>query len=607
MLKLLRKNEIEAEEKLFKHVPSVKELIAPDGVYIDRDYIKVGRKYIKSYVITEYPLNVFIGWLEELKLMGNIDISFRLYPADARGVVNELNSRITKYQSQMILDNTRGTISDQGVLGKVVADLVNLRDNIQFNKDRLFYITGVISINADSIDVLEKNSKILEDILAGKSIRARTAFLRQDEAYKVLMPVIENYLEDMSRNFNVGAGISLFPFASPEFSHKKGTPLGINLFTGSPIVFDQFIGPKGNLPNSNLCVFGQAGAGKSFFMKILALRNALRGIKTVFIDPEGEYKKIIEKVGGTYIKIEVGSRTIINPFDIDIEVDDEGIRKIDILKKVNEIKNLIGMIVEGVLHDKLTAVELSLIEDVVIEEYRKKGIDKNPYSIYVENVSEGDAFYIGRKKKEMPTLTSFAKSISVKNGGERIATILKPFLREGTLGIFDGQSNVELGNSLLTCFDISGIGDEFLRTYGLYVTTNWVWNKFANADIDKEKEVIVDEGWMHMKYKDTAKALENLSRRDRKRRTSLVIASQSFIEFSESKEGRAILTNAATTILLRQSPTDIDAVQEIFHLSQGEREFLLSCSIGDALLRAGKNSTAMKVVASDYEKDFIKT
>ncbi|WP_236612052.1 VirB4 family type IV secretion system protein [Caldanaerobacter subterraneus] len=540
-----------------------------------------------------------------MKLLGNVDVSVHIAPVDARDAVNQLTKKITQYQSQYMLDEQRGSIYELGLLKKAVQDLEGLRESIQMNRDKLYYVTVIVSVSADSMEELEKSSKILEEVLAGKSIRARRMFLRQSEAFKSFVPILENHCEDLSRNFNSGAAASLFPFASPEFSHKKGIPLGMNLFTGSPVIFDNFIGPP-FMTNYNLGIFATSGAGKSFLVKLLSMRGALLGIKTVFVDPDGEYNRMVQKMGGSVVKISTDAESVINPFDLEEEEDESGAKYVDIVQKIAEIKALVGMIVEGVMKDRISAEELAAVEEAVRDEYEARGINKDPSSLYVENAVENAAFYF-KKKKEMPTLSSFVERLKKNPRGERIAAVLKPFLRGGTLGIFDGQTNISLKDSYLVNFDIFNIKDQFLRTYAMYVITNWVWEKFVKKDVKQKKRVVVDEAWMFMKYKDTAYFLENLSRRARKRNASLTVVSQSFIEFSNSPEGKAVLTNSAAVFLMKQAPTDIDSVQEVFHLSQGEREFLTSCGVGEALFLIGRNKTAIKVVASDYEKNLIST
>lgn len=591
---------------LTKNVPSLVELVSPDGYHINREYIQVGRRYYRLYIILDYPQAVYVGWLEDIKLLGNVDFSIHAFPGNGREVIDQLTKKITSYTSQAMLDEKAGNIYELGITKIAAQSLERLREDIQMNRDRLYFVTLVLGVSALSMEELEQSTKIMEEMLQGKSIRFREAYLRYDQAYKTLVPLGENFYDDCCRNFNNGAAVGLFPFASPEFSHKKGIPLGLNLFTGSPIIFDNFAGPP-RLANNNLGVFATSGAGKSFLVKLLSLRGTLLGIKTVFIDPEGEYEALTKRVGGTNVHIEVDSGTVINPFDLEEEENSGGIRTVDILQKAADIKSLVGMIVEGVARDRISAVELSHVEEAVMEEYRARGITREPESLYEANAYSGEERYIGRKIKSMPTLTTFVGRLAAKAEGERLATILKPFLRGGTLGIFDGETNVTLKDVPLVNFNIKGIQHEFLKVYAMYVITNWVWEKFVKKNVRQQKRVHASEAWMHMKYRDTSLFLENLARRARKYNTSLTLDSQSFIEFSASPEGKAVLTNLATVILMRQSSTDIDAIQETFHLSEGERNFLLSCGVGEALLMAGRNATAMKVVSSEYERAFIET
>lgn len=461
MLKLKKNKEeaVKEEPELFEKVPTVVEVISPDGYLIEKDYIRVGKKFYRLYVLTDFPQAVYVGWLEDIKLLGNVDVSVHLTPVDARDAVNQLTRKITQYQSQYMLDDQRGNIYELGILRKAVEDLERLRESIQMNRDKLYYVTAVVSVSADSVEELERSSKILEEVLAGKSIRARRMFLRQSEAFKSFVPILENHCEDLSRNFNSGAAASLFPFASPEFSHKKGIPLGINLFTGSPVIFDNFIGPP-FMTNYNLGIFATSGAGKSFLIKLLSMRGALLGIKTVFVDPDGEYNRMVQKMGGSVVKISTETENIINPFDVEEEEDENEIRYVDIVQKIAEIKALVGMIVEGVMKDKISAEELAAVEEAVRDEYEARGINKSPESLYEKNIADSEEFYF-KKKKEMPTLSSFVERLKKNPRGERIAAVMKPFLKGGTLGIFDGQTNVSLEDSYLVNFDVSEIRDSF--------------------------------------------------------------------------------------------------------------------------------------------------
>ena len=79
--------------------------------------------------------------------------------------------------------------------------------------------------------------------------------------------------------------------------------------------------------------------GKSYYAKLLILRNILMGIEQYIIDPEREYINICNNLEGTLLKIGPASNTYINVFDIrkeSIEDTDKGYLATKI-RKINRI------------------------------------------------------------------------------------------------------------------------------------------------------------------------------------------------------------------------------------------------------------------------------
>jgi type IV secretory pathway VirB4 component len=62
----------------------------------------------------------------------------------------------------------------------------------------------------------------------------------------------------------------------------------------------------------------------------------------------------------------------------------------------------------------------------------------------------------------------------------------------------------------------------------------------------------------------------------RKHWAGLTVVTQDIDDVLGSELGRAIVANAATTVLLRQSPQAIDGIAATFTLSEGQRQFLLA-------------------------------
>ena len=160
-----------------------------------------------------------------------------------------------------------------------------------------------------------------------------------------------------------------------------------------------------------------------------------------------------------------------------------------------------------------------------------------------------------------------------------IANALRMFTKDGVYGMFDCETDESVANykdSPVICFDVKGLEENVLRPIGMYIALSWAWDKFAKKNPKIKKRIVCDEAWMLTNpnmagYTYTAQFLETCSRRSRKRNCSLLVASQNFKEFVSCPQGEAVLSNAVVNIFLKQSSTDLDAVQEKFKLSNGER------------------------------------
>jgi type IV secretory pathway VirB4 component len=468
----------------------------------------------------------------------------------------------------------------------------------------MFYVTVVVTVTAKSLDELNAVSKLLEEKLGGRSIQLRRNFLRQKESLISTLPLNTNKM-DKYRNFNLGATTALFPFTASNLAHPNGIYLGTNLSTNAPIIFDPFIGPP-VMPNANINVFGMAGAGKSYLIKLLAARLALRGVRSVFIDPDGEYRALTEKLGGVIVDFRSDQEPLINPFDIEEEEDDNGQLRVNLHEKLQDIKNLFNTMFMTNGGYQLTPEESALLDQCVMALYSKRKITSDPNSLYEPNPTPG---YVGYRKKEMPTFSEVVDWLEGQGTelAKRLYTLLYPYLRGNVLGLFDGQSRVSLRDAIAVDFDISHLEEGVLRPLSMYMVLNWIWEKFVKRNRHIRKLTVADEARLYMYHSYSAMFLEKMSRRCRKRNTSFFCASQSFEEFTWNEQGKAVLSNASATILLKQNEMDVDFVQEQYRLSEGQRQFLESAYPGEALLKIGKNMLTMRVDASPFEHEFINT
>lgn len=601
---------------------NIKDLFAPPS--FDRsnaDYLKVGNKYVRSFVMNGYPSIVSVGWLDNLyNYEGDMDTAIYIEPADERSALDELTGKITQFQAQLSTETEKGNIKNVTRLTNNIQQLYAQREKLEQNFENLFYIQVLSNLYADSEDELLKQSQMLDNKLKGRRINLMPAYLKQDDAYKSALPFGKNYSNELYRNFNSGALTACFPFYNSEISHEDGTFMGVNLSTMTPMLIDFY--DRKLLANSNLTVFGKSGSGKTFAVSLLTLRSTLKGIRTVIIDPEGEYIRLTKAVGGSHVYIAPDSPTKINPFDLEEEdeTDDEGrptgYKIVRIKDKVADVLNLIAVMAGG-----LTREQESLVSTVIAEIYKDKNFTEDAKSLYVTEASfdeETGDFYHHGKKKLMPTFTDFHNKLEVfaeKESSQdlkKLANSLKMFKKGGVYDMFDCQtsSDIDFKKSPIITFDISKLEESILRPIGMYIALSWTWEKFIKKNPEVRKRIICDEAWMLVNknmagHEYTAAFLDKTARRIRKRNGGLLVASQNFIEFNDSEQGKAVLTNASLNIFLKQDASDIDAVQDTFKLSDGEKSFLLGAKTGEMLIKMGDESSVAFAMSFPYEKMLI--
>lgn len=598
----------EEKSDIFSNVPELMDLLIPDCIEEKRDQVILGElRYSRCFVLATYPSRTYIGWLNRIfNQIPDINLSIIIRVPSSDAVIRQLTQKVTVLESEFQTYESRGNIEILHPLARMKNDYEDMRLKIQTTAEKMFGITILLRINAKNLDELNAKTNILKTEFAKMSAKARTLNFRQFDGLKANLPLNSCNIHDYERNI-VADGLSTMYLISNSNSESSpdGVFIGRNYFTGLPVYLDTF---GNDLANPHMAILGESGAGKSVAMDILGSRSVVTlNRQLAILDNEGEYKKRVESLGGRVIKIKQGIPSGINLFDIEIEENDNGKETIDILGKVAEIRAILSGIMKQYMDRNLNARELADVESAVIETYEEKGITKEKESLFEKEAGKVEGkITLNKIKKTMPTMSDFQRILETKENSKELAEILKGFLKGKTLGIFDCTSTINPNDQLLD-FDLSDINDEVTKFYASLVITAWITEKYMrNTNKFNKKSIHIDEAWTLIKHKETADFMEVLARKARKRGVSLVIATQSPDELLSSPQGRAILNNCDTALLMKQSPMSVDKVISHFKLAEGTREYLLNCSPGEGLLNKGGTVSAIKIEMLDREKDILK-
>ena len=567
------KNPLTDKSLFEKGMTGVTDIIAPSSIEIDFNHIRVGEHFYRTFFVIGYPRFVSPNWLEPLiDFDHSLKISMFCYPTSAPDVLSDIRRKIAEMEATVAIQEESGEAGDPKTMA-ALEDALALQEELAKGMERFFQFSLYITLVSESIEDLESSSKALRSLLSSILITTKVATLQMEEGFKSSMPMGKDLLF-ITRNMDTSSLASTFPFTSSILTQDKGILYGINQLNGSLIVFDRF-----SLENANEVVLGKSGGGKSYLIKLEVLRQFMFGAEVIILDPEGEYKKIAEALGGEFVSFTHSSPIKINPFDLS-GLYEEGENELGL-----KILSLHGLL--KIVMGDISPQHEAILDRAFVETYRKKGITADPAT----------------QNREPPIMEDLYKILLGMENQEAkdLALRLERFIKGSLSGLFNQQSNFNINNPL-TIFSIRELEDE-LRPIAMHIVLDFVWTRIRK-DL-KKRLLILDEAWYLMKYEDSASFVYGIAKRARKYYLGLTTVTQDVEDFLSTDYGKAILSNSSIQMLLKQSPTEIDLIADVFYLSQQEKQLLLSVNIGEGLFFAGQNHVAIKVLAAPFEHNII--
>lgn len=589
-----QREQSEVSEAFQKGIVTLRDLVAPASLEFKSNYFMLGTRFCRTMYAYGYPRSVYTGWLSNIINLDEVlDISMFIYPVDSRVVMNNLQRKVTQLEASMDVNAEHGKIRDPA-LEAAYQDAEELRDKLQVGAEKFFRFGLYFTISAKDEDELTFITHKVETILGQQMVLTKSASAQQEQGMNSTIPQFMDELQ-IRRNMDTGALSTTFPFTSADLTQDNGILYGVNLHNNGLVIFDRF----DLMENANEVVFAKSGAGKSFTVKLEALRSMMMGTDILIIDPENEYQKLCEAVGGSYIQLSLNSDTRINPFDLPKVIDSDDVNggddtdslRANLITLHGLLRQMLGssqVASDGTVVSILTPSEEADLDQALIDTYARAGITSDPLT----------------QNSTPPVMSDLYETLLHMGGnGPSLAQRLRQYTTGTFAGIFSQQSNVAIDNHMVV-FNIRDLEDE-LRPVAMYIVLNHIWSRVRT---DKRKRMlIVDEAWQLMKYPDSANFMNSLAKRARKYYLGLTTVTQDVEDFISSQMGRAIVANSSIQILLKQSPSAVDVIGQVFKLTEEELKRLSNFSIGQGLFFAGQNHVMIQIIASDTETSLIST
>lgn len=611
-----------------KNRKTLKDLITPEHIdfTVDHRYAEIGDKHLMKNMYVGLTPNTanFASFLHGLYNYGTIDTSIHIRPTDNETAKAELSKLRTNLEMEYI-DNGGSTNRADDMASKV-AEARRLREEVRDGNNKIYEVAVQATIYEEDLRTLRNSSDQLKEALSQNDIGLKSATYCQEDAFKSNKPLNENFLGEW-HTFDKRSLACVFPFTSNNINHENGVPIGFNMDNGLPIFYDTF--HKG-LDNYNMVIFSKSGGGKSTFIKMLAARSStLDNVQNICLDIEPEYREIAETLGGINITIASKSDTTINPFDVVVDIIKNKITGkneeiIMISEKINNATAILMTMARGQTENNMYYGDMTrmIIKQVVQEEYDYLKITEDPQSIYerTEDKIVDGKIVGGVIKKQMPTISTWYQRLE-KESAENLNNTYQPYFdyllmvmkdytkcKRGGFTCFDGQSTVQLSYDIpFINFDISSLNEKSELGLAQHILCDFIWEQMVKRNVEGRKiRVLIDEAWRMVKIPEALEFLDKMFRRARKKNTSTVVISQQFHEFY-SEGTKSIIKNADTKLFLPPDETSVRDIQEVFQLTEGEAEFLRTCTRGEGLLKVNSVSAKLSIEIPPVELRFVET
>ena len=551
----------------------LRDIVAPPAFKITSREIHLGDKIVRTLFVISYPRFLSDGWFSPIINMDKVfDVSIFVHPIDTEEVLRAFRKKVAEVQSQIRGREEKGFVRDP-MLDTAYQDLESLRDSLQQATERIFDVGLYVAIYGETKEELDRFESEVRSVLESQLVYVKPALFQQVEGLHSVFPIGTDEIA-IHTKLNTSPLSSIFPFTSFDLTSDKGILYGINKHNASLVLFDRF-----SLEHYNSVTFAKAGSGKSYFSKLEILRTLMFDVDVVVIDPEREYEFLAEATGGRYFSISLTSDHHINPFDLPTAREDES--PADVLR--SNIVNLVGLF--RLMLGGLTPEEDAIIDRAITETYALKDITP-------------DADF---STAEAPLLSDFELVLAGMEGAENLVQKLSKYTKGTWAGFVNKATNIDV-NKKFVVFSLRDMEDE-LKPVAMYIVTHFIWNAIRKEL--KKRLLVIDEAWWMMKSEDTASFLYGLAKRGRKYFLALSTITQDVEDFLRSPYGLPIITNSSIQLLMKQSPSSIDMLQQTFNLSDEEKFLLLESSVGEGIFFAGLKHVAIQVVGSHTEDQII--
>lgn len=548
---------------------TTKDIIGPDSFEFKYDYFMIGNTYARALYMKNMPSFMKADFLANITETGcNMITSVNMKSISNDEAVKMIKRQILNINANMVTRQKSASKAGYSIdlvspeLKNAQEEALALQSDITNKDQKLFTMNMILVHFADSLDRLNNDTKTIQSKGNGALFDIRPVVYMQELGFDSALPLAYNRLK-IERTLTTEAMAAFVPFSALDIVQENGMYYGLNDVSKNLILFNRLNGKNGNG-----FILGKPGGGKSMAAKFEMLNVLLNtNADVIVIDPESEYHKMAELLGGETVRIAIDADVYINPFDIDM----------------NEESGEKGPL--GIKSDFI----ISMCETICSDRYglspaQRSLIDKCVNRIYRDYINSYDPKKKTYDKSKLPTLIDFQEYIEEQPGYEakQLADSLEMYTR-GSLDIFAHKTNVKYNNRFVV-YDIKDIGTN-LKAMGLLIVLNSIWDRVVeNRKKGKATYFYVDEVYLLFKNDTSAEFLRNFYKRARKYDGIPTSITQNVGDILDSEIAKTMIKNSDFVQMLNQSGPDKAELAELLGISDTQLEYITNALPGQGLI-----------------------
>jgi len=530
--------------------------VAPDVLEEHPNGMRIGKVWMRGYYIADLPPGVRLDADRLLRPGADTWVSMFIRPLPP-DVAATLCRRQTELVGTEIFDRRRGALGSPRRQAQIEA-IAQAREEVEVRGRPIFHLSVYMAVYAASPELLEEVCRRVEDYMRGLRVAFYPARWMQPAVEYALLPAGTDRLR-MVRNMTAGALGPLFPFTRRTYYDPQGFPYGVHGDSGTWVILDPF-GPE--VSNASHLIVGMPGMGKSAYLKRFIELAGVLGHRVIVVDLEGEYRSLVEDLGGAYLSLSRTCPHSINLLEPGVEGEDPfgGV-----------LSALIGFLGLA-LGRPLAAVERqSIIPYCYHTLLERAGVD----------IEQRETW----RPERPPTLRDLQHLMEEEGGtAAELAQLLYPYTSDNLYGnLFSRPTSVDVGRTPVVGFSLQGVSPDMLAPF-MWLVVSLVWREITSAGGGQPVHLVIDEGWYLMRHPDVGMGLADMARRFRKHNAALHLATHFAGDLAGSEHAKAIRGAVGHVILFAQQPDEAEEIGKLFGLSSVEVVRLRVFGKGEALL-----------------------